>query len=410
MTLTIGFDASRNFMSQPTGTERYADMLLRHMLQLSEHHFRLYMRQEAETRLPGISSRGEMRVLPAKRLWTHRRLAAELRSDPPDALFIPAHVMPIACAVPTVVTVHDLGYEYFPEAHTLQQRQYLRWSTRRHVEKAAHLIVDSEQTAEDLKKFYGATDAQMTTAHLAADPTMQPASAEARIEARQVLGLNANEPYFLHVGTLQPRKNLARLLQAFQPLALQEPHLKLVLVGAKGWGRSDLPKLAEELEIEEQVVLPGYLPRIHLPAAYSAAHCLVMPSLYEGFGMPVLEAMACGTPVLYATGSSLDEVAGDAGLACDPLSVDSISQGLESMLRDGDLRERLSRRGPERASKFSWHRCAKTVLDVLEAVVEAAELDEGPASAMAQEDSTSEELEQAIPAPPEPEGESDSVD
>lgn len=367
--LTIGIDASRAFCAQPTGTERYATEVIRHLVAQNEHDYRLY----ARSRLTDPPSGVELVVLPMPRLWTHMRLAAEVMRRPPDLLFVPAHVLPWIVRSPSVVTVHDLGYLVFPEAHTRTQRWYLDRSTRRHVVRATRLIADSAATRADLLRFYRADPERVTVVHLAADDTLSPAPPHRIAALRHRLGWPADRRYVLHVGTLQPRKNLARLVTAFARIAGDDPDVSLVLAGKRGWGGEDLLALARSLGVERRVHLLGYVPRADLPALYGGAAAAVVPSLYEGFGLPVLEAMACGAPVATSNSSSLPEVAGEAALSFDPLDVDALAAALRTLLASEPLRTQLVAAGLARARRFSWARCARETQAVLEQAAREAD-------------------------------------
>jgi glycosyltransferase involved in cell wall biosynthesis len=188
----------------------------------------------------------------------------------------------------------------------------------------------------------------------------------AAVKARY--GIAENGRYLLYLGTLQPRKNLTRLVEAFACLQAPTANLQLVLAGKKGWLYDDLFARVASLGLGGRVVFPGYIADGDKAALISGAAALVYPSLYEGFGLPVLEAMACGTPVLTSNGSSLPEVAGDAALLVDPLDVEAIAAGMSRLMEDADLRCSLVARGYVQASKFSWARAAQQVLEVLESV------------------------------------------
>jgi glycosyltransferase involved in cell wall biosynthesis len=200
---------------------------------------------------------------------------------------------------------------------------------------------------------------------------MRPASPAEVAALRRRLGWPAERRYLLHVGTLQPRKNLGRLVAAFAAIASEEPDVELVLAGKRGWGREDPAALAGHLGVGTRVHLLGYVPRTELPALYGSATAVVVPSLYEGFGLPVLEALACGVPVAASWGSSLPEVAGSAALYFDPLDVDELAGVLRRLLAEAPLRRRLSEAGPARAREFTWERCAAATQAVLERAARA---------------------------------------
>ena len=383
--MLIGIDASRSVAQERTGTENYSLNLIRHLLALeSDHHYRLYFNRppsfppkacpEPRRRVGGEEGGAatlqpcDLHVMPFPRLWTHLRLSWEMAHRPPDLLFVPAHVLPIVHPHRSVVTVHDLGYLYYPEAHRPLDRLYLDLSTRYNARAATHLIADSSATKRDLIERYGIEPGKITVVYPGYDNTVfQPARDEEAIEAVKARYGIAGD-YALFVGTLQPRKNLIRLIEAFSNLQYPISNIQLVIAGKKGWLYWEIFRRVKELGLEGSALFPGYIAADDLPALLSGASLFVFPSLYEGFGLPVLEAMACGTPVVCSNISSLPEVAGDAALLVDPLDVEELAAAMERVLGDESLRAELIERGFEQVSKFSWERCARQTLDVLERV------------------------------------------
>jgi glycosyltransferase involved in cell wall biosynthesis len=266
-----------------------------------------------------------------------------------------------------VVTVHDLGYLYYPQAHTRFQNAYLRWSTRYNARAAACVLADSQATRDDLVRHYRVPPDKIAVVYPGRDESLAPVTdlaALAAVRARYSLG----DRYLLYVGTLQPRKNLVRLVQAFA--MLQAPDLQLVITGKKGWLADEILAEVERLGLAAQgrAVLTGYVADAELPALVSGALAFVLPSLYEGFGFPVVEAMACGTPVVCSNVSSLPEVAGDAALLVDPLDTAALAAALGRVVADEGLRRELAERGLRQARRFSWRQCAREALEVLEDV------------------------------------------
>jgi len=376
--MLIGVDASRAAVPQRTGTENYSLYLIRALLQEgAAHRFRLYFNGAPEPDLFPRSERVEWRVISFPRLWTHIRLAWEVARHPPDVLFVPAHVLPLVHPRHCVATVHDLGYLHYPEAHTPSARRYLDWATRFNARVARRVIVDSEATRDDLAGCYGVDPAKMVVAYPAGAEGMQPVTDPVVLEqVRQRYGTGPR--YFLYVGTIHPRKNLETLLRAFaawvaeQSSAAPQPQaadVRLVIVGKQGWLYEQILALARSLEVAERVVFTGYAPAEDLPALLSGALAYVLPSWYEGFGLPVLEAMACDTPVICSNVSSLPEVAGDAALLFDPADVRALTRALDQVCSDQQLRLRMIERGRRQAQAFSWQRCAQQVLGALVAAV-----------------------------------------
>ena len=369
--MLIGIDASRALRARRTGTERYSLEIIRHLLALpaaTNHQWRLYVDRLPEAELFPTQTNVEICRLPARRLWTHRALAHEITRRKPDVLFIPAHVLPFVLPIsrlpPSVVTIHDLGYHYFPAAHTRGQRWYLKLSTRWSASAATELIAVSQATAADLKRFYGVSTQKINVVYEA--PTQNSASAPAEnlaVLARYQL----QRPYALYVGTIQPRKNLARLIQA--AAKLYEANLwdcDLVLAGGTGWLSQSSERLVTKLGLTERIHFIGYVPDAELPALYAGARFFCFPSLFEGFGLPVLEAQQYGAPVMTANNSSLPEIAGDAAILVDPMDVDAIAAAMLRLSQDEALRQRLIEAGYQNVKRFSWAKAARETLAILE--------------------------------------------
>ncbi len=364
--MIIGIDASRATAVRRTGTENYSLHLIRELLALEEAHcFRLYFNQAP---FPGLLPEGaEQRVIGFPRLWTHFRLSAEMLTHPPDLLFVPSHVLPLIHPRRSVVTIHDLGYHYYPEAHTVFQNIYLRWSTRYNARAATRVVADSEATKRDLIHYYRIPEERIRVVYPGRDESLVPIvepGAQARMRARYGL----SDSYLLYVGTLHPRKNLVRLVQAFAIFLRSSlsPNLQLVLAGQKGWLYDEVLTQVRKLGLTERVVLTGYVPDADLPVLLSGALAFVFPSLYEGFGLPMLEAMACETPVVCSNVSSLPEVAGEAALLVDPLDTESLVNAIGQIVTDEGLRRTLVERGLRQMQYFSWGRCAREILQILE--------------------------------------------
>lgn len=388
--MLIGIDASRATVKRRTGTETYSVHVIQEMLRLGQgHRFRLYTngpapeglfnpplrahpeRSETESKEQAASG-VEVRSIPFRRLWTHARLSAEMLGQAPDVLFVPAHVLPLIHPRASVVTVHDLGYLFYPEAHKPADRRYLDWSTRWNAHQAAVVLADSQATKADLVRAYGAPEDKIQVVYLGRDESLKQVTNPLRLAAVRAR-YDLAQRYLLYVGTLQPRKNLARVVQAFERIC-GRPELagvQLVLAGKQGWLYESLFAQVAAQGLEERVIFPGYIPDEDLPALLSAATAFVFPSLYEGFGIPVLEAGGCGVPVITSNTSSLPEVAGDAALLVDPLDVDAIADAMYRLVTDPELTAELRRRGHENVKRFSWEKCARETLAVLESVVQS---------------------------------------
>jgi len=368
--MLIGIDASRAVVEQRTGTENYSLYLIRAILALGrEHEYRLYCNAPPHRGLLSELYGAEIVAMPFPRLWTHLRLSWEMMRRPPDVLFVPAHVLPLVHPQRSVVVVHDLGYKYYPEMHPTWSRWYLEWSTRYHARAAAHIIADSEATRHDLMTYYRVSAERVTVVYPGRGAEVSRVTDPVRLErVRMRYGISGD--YLLYVGTIQPRKNLIRLVEAYALLleSGRGGEVSLVIAGKKGWLCNAIFERVKSLRLASRVIFPGYIASDDLSALLSGARAFVLPSLYEGFGFPILEAMACGVPVICSNVSSLPEVAGDAALLVDPLSPEAIYGAMERVLTDEALRAQLVARGYAQASRFSWERCARETLGVLERV------------------------------------------
>ncbi len=366
--MKIGIDASRAARARRTGTENYSLELIKALAGLlpGQHRLRLYTPHPPHHSDWPTSPQVETRLIPWPRMWTHLRLALELRRDPPDILFVPAHVLPLYCPVPAVVTVHDLGYLHYPEAHRPFDRRYLDWTTRRHTRVANHIIADSIATKQDLVDYYGANPDRIRVVYLGRDENLAPVEAETIAKTKAKYNIYGD--YLLYLGTLHPRKNLVRLIEAFFIAVhrLENKELMLVIAGKRGWLYDQIFERVQQLGLLERVSFLGYVDDQAKPALLSGALAYLFPSLYEGFGLPVLEAMACGAPVLTSNCSSLPEVAGQAALLVNPRNTADIANGLAQLITKADLRARLVEQGYHQARRFSWQKAAGEVLEVLD--------------------------------------------
>ena len=274
-----------------------------------------------------------------------------------DLLHGLAFVSPLAQPCPTVVTVHDLSFTLFPDLFRGANAAYLRLFTRLSCRRAARIIADSENTRADVIRLYGVPGQRVKAISLGVDVQFHPRPLDEVAEFRRAHCLP--DRFILFVGTLEPRKNLIQLIEAFSNIKYQTSDLKLVLVGGKGWYYGPVLAAVERLNLQERVILAGYVPASELPLWYAAADVFAFPSRYEGFGLPVLEAMACGTPVVTSTASSLPEVAGDAALTVSPDDVDALTDALRRALTDTAWREEARAKGIARAATFTWESTAR---------------------------------------------------
>ncbi|MCL5962574.1 MAG: glycosyltransferase family 4 protein [Chloroflexi bacterium] len=296
-------------------------------------------------------------------LWEQLILPVELARRRVDVLHSMGYAQPLACASRSIVTVHDLTFMLFPNTFNRTNRAYLSLFTRLSVRRADRVIAVSHNTKDDIVRLIGIAPEKVAVIHHGVEPMFRKIEDRSQIEAfKRRRGLP--DRYVLFIGTLEPRKNLLTLLSAFARLKKESniPH-RLVIGGAKGWMWDEILATIERLDLRRDVLLPGYLPLDEEPMWYNGADLFVYPSLYEGFGFPPLESMACGTPVITSDGSALPEVVGDAGVLVDPTDTDQLAGAMRTVLGDTSLREDLARRGLERASSFSWEEAARRTVE-----------------------------------------------
>jgi glycosyltransferase involved in cell wall biosynthesis len=276
-----------------------------------------------------------------------------------DLLHSMAFVTPLVALCPTVVTVYDLSLKHFPESFPRGQRWYLQSQTARSVRQAQRVITISKSGRQDVHHFFGVPLERIDVVYPGVGNEFRPFPLPIVQQFRQQKGLP--ERFILHVGTLQPRKNIPVLLEALA--RLNQPDLWLLLVGGKGWLFTEIFAGVERLGLQDQVIFTGYVPTEELPLWYNAASVLVFPSLYEGFGMPIIEAMACGTPVVAADSSSIPEAVAEAGLLFAPQLVESLVEKLTAILNSPDLAHALQEKGLQQAQNFSWEVAGEQTAD-----------------------------------------------
>jgi glycosyltransferase involved in cell wall biosynthesis len=363
----VGIDASRIALEERTGTENYTYNLIEAIKKVDKvNKYTLYFNklpQYFEISQSNVSTR----YIPMLRFWTQFRLLTEVMLNPPDILFIPAHTLPLIrrASLKTVVTVHDLGSEFLPEYHQFPQKLYLNWSTKFAVAQADSLIAVSESTKRDLVKKLGAKPGKISVIHEGIDKSFYFKRDQEEINrVRSHFGLT--RPYLLFVGTVQPRKNLEFLISAFAEAKIKG--FDLVIAGKPGWLYEEIYKAPAKFAVEKHVKFLGFVDSQYLPGLYSGAGAFVYPSLYEGFGLPLLEALACGCPIIEANNSSIPEVVGEAGLLFKTNDKKDFIKQLRRVLKDDLLLASLEVKAEEQLKKFNWDKTAKETVELFEKV------------------------------------------
>lgn len=365
--MLIGVDASRITRPRRTGTENYSLHVLRELLsQDGDNTYRLYTSAPLAEGLLRLPRSTTLRRIRMPRLWTQVGLSREMLVDPPDVLFVPSHVLPLVTPRASVVVVYDVGHRFFPRAHTLTEWLYVEWAIRRHVRIASRLLTISHASKKDLVRCYGADPSRIDVAYPAVDERFRPVKAVDIYRVRKRYSLS--EQYVLHVGTIKPRKNLPRLVRAFASADIPG-EVQLVLAGMTTFGAATVEAAIRETGVESRVRRLAYVPDEDLAALYSGAATVAIVSLYEGFGMPALEALACGAPLVASNRGSLPEITGDAAVIVDPLDVGSIARGIEKIVNNPSRTKMLRDLGLARAAVFDWAAAARVTRDALERAV-----------------------------------------
>ncbi len=403
--MTIGINATAAIKQPRTGVEEYTYQLIKHLTMLPEareHRFILYTRKWS-TNLsanftnkillsPPLEKGGdggifdfplpenfEIKILrwPLPFLWTQIRLAWEMLRQPPEALFIPVHILPIFHPQDSVVTIHGLEYEFFPEYYPILHRLYLRFSTKYAIKYARKIIAISENTKQDLIKLYDCETAKIEVVyHGISFPDVIPARFDEASARRAKAGIQNSgsrikcgmteieRPYLLYLGRLEQKKNIDGILEAYKILKEKYQILhELVLAGTPGYGYKNIK--AKIQNTKYKIHNCGYVSEKEKWQLLSGADIFLFPSHYEGFGLPVLEAQTAGAPVVTAFSSCLPEVAGEGALFVDPKNPTQIAEAAKSIIDDKALRDKLIKSGYENLKRFSWEKCAQETLKIL---------------------------------------------
>src|SRR5213592_49604 len=353
--LLVGIDGTPAVRDVATGTEVYARSIIESLA--ASKADRIMRGYANATDAPAwLPSSVEWRGIPFPRGWTHWRLRQAPRRARPDVTFIPSHVLPFALGLKSVVTIHDVGHRREPRSYSRRARWYLEATTRYAARRANRLIAVSKATAEDLLRFYGVPGGRVVVVHSGVDLRMRPQDPATVAEVTHRLGIT--DPYFLYVGRNHPRKNLPMLRRAFGEARRRGLRATLVLAGP-GHGGAPSGDVVTTLPY----VSPG-----DLPALYAGALGLTLPSRFEGFGFPALEAMRCGTAVLASNAGALPEIVGSAGILLSPDDPGAWSQAMLELAHAPALQQRLIAAGTARSAEFTWDSAAVKTWRVLDAV------------------------------------------
>jgi len=368
--MIIGIDGRLATRKVKTGIEQYAYNIIRGLVRWgAQYAYRVYIDQATDLGSLSESSNVVLRTLrPSRPLiaWQLVGLPLALARDRPHIFFSPGHYLPPYCPGKAVVTIYDLAFLTFKEQFRSWWRTLFGLMSAYAIRRADRIVAVSQNTKEDIVKYYGVQPTKVKVIYYGVDPSFKPVADPKALEKVRSKYSGGRE-FLLFVGTLQPRKNLLRLVQAFAQTADSIRH-SLLVAGGEFWQHEQVYHAVEECGLSGRILFTGYVDASALPSLLSAATALILPSLYEGFGLPALEAMACGTPVIASRTSSLPEVVGDAGRLVDPYDVDDMAAVIIEVLSDETLRAEMSAKGLQRARLFSWKRASEDTLALFEEV------------------------------------------
>lgn len=364
--MIIGIDGNEANVSGRVGVSIYTFEMLKHFQKnaIETQQFVVYLRKAPLLDLPKETAFFHYQVVKPDFIWSQISLPLHLFTNKkPDVFFSPAHYAPRVSPVPTVVTIHDLAYKFFPQEFLSSDLYKLNKWTEYSIKKAAAIICVSEHTKKDLISFYPEVESK-TSVILNGYRSRKSIKSIRSVKSTT----NRNAPYILFVGTIQPRKNIITLIEAFEKFVETHADFELKIVGKKGWLYTETLNRIESSPASKQIKYLGFVEDNELETLYKNADTTVLPSLYEGFGLPVLEAMSHGSPVIASDTSSLPEVGGDAILYCNPDDSKTITEALE-MLQDPKLRKELLLKARQQLKKFSWDKCAEDTFNVIKSSI-----------------------------------------
>ena len=378
--MNIGIDGNEANIDRKVGIGEYAFELLiqfsNSKLKTQNSKFVVYLKNKAMQDLPKENQNWQYRVIGPKRFWTQFALPVDLyfHKERPDVFFSPTHYAPRFSPIPTIISIMDLSYIHYPYMFKKSDLYQLKNWTLYSVQKSKKIITISKSSKNDIIGYYKLDNDKVVVVYPGIKEKGINLQAKSMDNSKKLRAkYNIRGKYILFVGTLQPRKNIVRLIEAFGKILSEfsnskEKELELIIVGKKGWFYQDILNAPQKNNIEKNVKFLDFVENEELPALYKEAVCFVLPSLYEGFGLPVLEAMQFGCPVLASNISSLPEAGADAAVYFDPYNVNDIADKLKKVIENEELRKEMREKGFRQIKKFSWEKAATETLDIIKKV------------------------------------------
>lgn len=368
--MIVGIDASRANKPKRTGTEWYSFHIIQEFKAIipADITVRLYTREPLLPDFFPLPSNWEVKILhwSPKYVWTLVRLSWEMLFYPCDVLFVPAHGLPLILPKRTVVTLHDIGFERFPELYKKIQIWYHKFVVRQAHKRASAIITISEFTKQELLDVYGQPQGKLIVVPNTQELDFKP-NTEAKAEVAKIFGIT--QPYYFFVGRIEHKKNVLNIMRAFVANKQILPETHLVLAGAPGNAFAEVKDEIEKNNLQERIHLLSWIPQPQIIILMAGALAFVFPSRYEGFGIPILEAFASGTPVITSNRGACAEVAGETALLVDPEDVNQIAKAMELLAVDNKKRQMFIAAGIEKSKNFSWNKTAIQTWKIINEVV-----------------------------------------
>ena len=374
--MLIGIDASRANKKHKTGVEWYAYHLIQELKKNdSENQYYLYTREKLMGGLANCPPNFKEVVLgwAPGYLWTQLRLSWEMKFGKykPDILFVPAHVLPILHPKKSIVTIHDVGFSAYPKLYNWKDKLYHIWASYYISRRAKKIITISNFSKLEIEKYFPKSKGKIAITPIGFDRQVYCAKRDSSSINQTLNKFEITKPFFLNTARLEDKKNILGLLEAFSIFQKKFDASKkynLVLVGNKGTGYSKIKSKIDELNLKKNIIEIGWIEKTDLANLYKVAEIFIFPSLYEGFGIPPLEAMACETPVITSDAASIPEVVGQAAITVDPHQPEIIAQAMKYIVTKPELKNKLILNGLEQIKKFSWQKCAQETLRIFESL------------------------------------------
>ncbi len=357
--MIIGVDGNEANVKKKVGVSVYTFELLHYFYSTKDkdNQFVVYLKNQPRHDMPTEDTFFKYQIVSGDFLWSQLFLPLNLYlKQKVDIFFSPAHYAPRFCPVPIVVTIHDLSYFYYPDEFLRKDLYQLKNWTKYSAEKARKIIAVSKNTKKDLMKYYHVPENKVEVIYNGFNNKLKIKNEKRKIKLK-------SKKYILYLGTIQPRKNLGTLIAAFQLMLKEKPEYSLIIAGKKGWLYEKIFDRVKALNLEEKVIFTGYVNDEEKTELYENASIFVLPSLYEGFGIPLLEAMNFGCPLISSFTSSLPEIGGDACLYFDPTKPIELKEKMKEMIENTTLRQELIQKGKKRVHLFSWEKCGKETLN-----------------------------------------------